>query len=86
MIQYRIEKNVPTAKYAKNKLQNTIDYPLARMRAGDSFKTEDRYDKQTASRIRGRLNLLKDRMGMPTAQFSVAKDPDSDKIRVWRIQ
>jgi hypothetical protein len=86
MIQYRIEKGVPAAKYAKNKLQNTIDYPLANMRVGDSFRTEDNYDKQTASRIRGRLNLIKQRIDLPDAAFSVAKDPKSNKIRVWRIQ
>jgi hypothetical protein len=85
MIQYKIEKNVPAAKYAKNKLQNVIDYPLANLRIGESFKTEDKYDKQTASRIRGRLNLIKQRINLPEAIFSVAKDPKSDKIRVWRI-
>jgi hypothetical protein len=84
MLQYTIDKNVPPAKYAKGKLA-VYDYPLTDLRVGESFKTEETYDKKSASRVRGRINLIKKHSQL-SADFSVAKDPESEAVRVWRVR
>lgn len=87
MIQYRIENNIPEPKYAKKKTGNTYNYPIARLEKGQSFLvTDEDYNRRNASRVRGRVNLMKKDLNLDNrTAFSVGKDESTGKIRVWRL-
>ena len=82
---FTIESGVPTAKYAKRKLGKILNYPIGEMQIGDSFVAEEPYSKETANRLRARINLLKTRENKRSRIFSVNKDPHSENARVWRV-
>lgn len=82
-VKYQIEKDVPLSKFAKRKPFG-VSYPIKKMSLNDSFVTEEEYNKQNVNRVRARLTSLKTRLHIPNASFSVAKDPNSELIRVWK--
>ena len=81
---FKIEKQVPLPKYGKSKLGNVIKYPIDKLSVGDSFVTEEEYNKKGTNRVRARIMIMKNKQKMADRNFSVAGDPFSNKIRVWR--
>lgn len=87
---YEIEKNVQPLKGRNPRLKPEFwNYPLPKMKVGDSFLSDITYNKNNIVKLRYRIRTLlqkaQEEGKMVGWEFSTGKDPKGGKnIRVWR--